>query len=190
MSMARPPTAINAVKKISPGIVIDPQASENRRRLVRVAAEINPPVFILTSTLFPKARRQLPQPLRRHRGTLRVSTAHDAVSDAVADLDVGHTVAERHDDAAAFRAQGHRQRRLVGMRARIETGALVDVGEIDARELEFDKRFARLRRGRRNLAVLQNFGSPEAGDRDRLHRNYPAAAARAVRGESPMLSTP
>jgi hypothetical protein len=41
--------AIATVKSISPGIVIDPCVLESSRRFLGVAAEINPPVFIVTS---------------------------------------------------------------------------------------------------------------------------------------------
>jgi hypothetical protein len=39
------------VKKNIPGIVIDPLVLERSRRFLAVAAEINPPVFIVTSKL-------------------------------------------------------------------------------------------------------------------------------------------
>jgi len=61
-----------------------------------------------------------------------------AESNPITHRAVGHVIADRGDDACAFHAERHRQRRLVGMRSGIGAIAHVDVHEIDSRICETD----------------------------------------------------
>src|SRR5882672_4434541 len=66
MSMARPPTPINAVKNTMAGIVIDPPVLFTSRHDWGAAVGTNSPNFILVHPLSISARRRLLPRLRRH----------------------------------------------------------------------------------------------------------------------------
>ena len=91
-------------------------------------------------------RRQLDQRRRRDDplGAVRAERVEEAgVGHAVAGRDVGHAVADRLDDAGRFDAHAVRQRN------RIEPGAEVRVGEIEADRDVAKPRLARARARRR-----------------------------------------
>ena len=98
---------------------------------------------------------QLDQAVGGHHPLLGVAADGAGVGAAVADLEVGHAGADRHDLAGTLRARHERQRHLV------EARALVDVDVVDADRVLLEPHLARDRaRGTSTLSHFMTSGPP------------------------------
>src|ERR1700676_1224217 len=108
--------------------------------------------------------RHFDQARSRDRGVLSATAERHRVGDAIAGLDVRDTLADRFDDPGALAAENEwKLRRLV------ESGAVIDIDEVDAGSLQLDECLPRLQTRRGVVGVLEDLGSAMAFDRYRFH---------------------